>query len=201
MPFWRSTRVLVGIGVVAALAAGGGVAYAATQDKEHGASQATEPVAPHPFLEGVADRLGVTEAELREAFQAEGLERLDEAVASGRLTENRAQRIRERIEEGRPLLRRWARGFHPDLVRAHAVDAAAAYLGLEPDEAAEPAARRRVAPRDCRGAGQDHRGRRGSAARRGARVHPRPRDALTRDNRLGHVLWLSRLTEGVMPGA
>jgi hypothetical protein len=79
-------------------------------------------------LAGVAERLGISEAELREAFEAEALERLDAAVAAGRLTEEQAARIRERIEAGRPPLHRHP-GHRPI---ARMIETAAEYVGVDP---------------------------------------------------------------------
>jgi hypothetical protein len=143
---WRSRRTIAGFAAVAALATGGGVAYATTQGDDSG---------PGANLADVAARLGVTEEELRGAFQAEALEQIDAAVAAGDLTEAQAARIRDRIESGEPPFR-----FHdrssgggpfqgdgpfggdgpPDGVAPAGgmlfggIDAAAEYLGLEPGE-------------------------------------------------------------------
>ena len=132
---WRSKRTLVGIAAAAALATGGGVAYSATQGGGSG---------PGDNLADVAERLGVTEAELRAAFQAEALEHLEEAVAAGELTEEQAAEIRERIESGEPPFRARGGDRHfdgdgpfgeggppPGIGLFGAIDTAAEYLGLE----------------------------------------------------------------------
>lgn len=111
-----------------ALAAGGSTAFAVSQS-------GSEPD-PGPPLADVAERLGISEEALRDAFQAEALERLDAAVADGRIDAERAAKIRERIEAGLPPLR----GPHHGLgLRGHAgpglpfLEAAAEYLGIEPN--------------------------------------------------------------------
>lgn len=106
-----------------ALAAGGGGAIAATQsggDRE-------------AFLADVAERLGVQQTELESALKEASIARVDAAVEAGRLTEEQAARIKERIEAGGgPLVG----GFggpppHGPHVEPRAVhEAAATYLGM-----------------------------------------------------------------------
>jgi uncharacterized protein YidB (DUF937 family) len=52
------------------------------------------------FAGRVASRLGVTEEELRGAVKGAGLDIVDEAVAEGRMSAERGERLREQIEEG-----------------------------------------------------------------------------------------------------
>ena len=52
------------------------------------------------FLGKVADKLGVGEDQLKDAVKDAQLEMIDEAVVDGRLTEEQAERLRERAEEG-----------------------------------------------------------------------------------------------------
>src|SRR3972149_4129556 len=52
------------------------------------------------FLSKLADKLGVSEDELKTAIQDTRIEMIDEAVDSGQLTEEQGQRLKERIEEG-----------------------------------------------------------------------------------------------------
>lgn len=61
------------------------------------------------FLARVAEKLGVSEDELKTAIDEARDETIDEAVAEGRLTEEQGERLKERAEEGvfpflRPLL-------------------------------------------------------------------------------------------------
>ena len=52
------------------------------------------------FLSKLADKLGVSEDELKTAIQDTRVEMIDEAVDSGQLTEEQGERLKERIEEG-----------------------------------------------------------------------------------------------------
>lgn len=52
------------------------------------------------FLAKVAEKLGVSQEDLTTAIRDAQLEMIDEAVAEGRLSEEMADRLRERIEEG-----------------------------------------------------------------------------------------------------
>lgn len=129
MPLFRSKRVLAAAAAGLVLTAGGGTAFAVTQSGE-GPERG-------PALADVAERLGVTEEALQDAFQAEALERLDAAVAEGRIDADRAAQIRERIEAGLPPLRGDHRGPGP---RGHGgpgmpfVELAAEYLGIDREE-------------------------------------------------------------------
>jgi len=122
----------VAIGAVAALAAaGGGVAYAAATS---GQSQRDA------LLRDAAQRLNVTPDQLRSALQGAFADQLAQAVKDGRVTQQQADRIKQRIQQngvplggpgggpgfgpgraGGPL------GFGPVRV---GLDAAASYLGL-----------------------------------------------------------------------
>ncbi len=52
------------------------------------------------FLAKVADKLGVSEDELNAAIEEAGIETVDEALADGRITEDQADRLRERVDDG-----------------------------------------------------------------------------------------------------
>ena len=124
---WNSKRTVAAVAGVAALAAGGGVGYAASQN------DSDDRTARGAHLADVAERLGISEEELAAAFQAEALERLDAAVAAGRIDEERAAGIRERIEQGEPPLRpRHDGALHA--LRPGFIETAAEYLELEPRE-------------------------------------------------------------------
>jgi hypothetical protein len=83
------------------------------------------------FQAAVAEKLGVTTQELQDAYKEASLERLDAAVAAGRITEEQADAIRERIESG-DFLGPYGFGFGPHLhiEGGPAFDGAADYLGL-----------------------------------------------------------------------
>jgi hypothetical protein len=133
----RSRRTAVAAVAVAAIAAGGaGVALAARGGEEAGEEHSA-------FLENVAAELGVEPEALEDAFQTAALDRLDAAVADGRIPEERADQIRERIEQGLPPQHRAFPGHGP--FSGHGsfsgygpyvglLDTASTYLGLEPEE-------------------------------------------------------------------
>ena len=54
------------------------------------------------FLAKVAQKLGVTEDELNTAIHDAKIETIDEMVADGRLTEDQAAKLKERVDEGGP---------------------------------------------------------------------------------------------------
>lgn len=88
------------------------------------------------FLSRVAAKLGISQEELSGAIKSAELEMLDEAVAEGRISEERAERVRERIEEGRGFLGLPVRGprIGARVIRAGlhlVVDPAAEVLGME----------------------------------------------------------------------
>jgi len=85
---FRRKLVLLACGMAAAAFAGG--AYAASNDSGSGASQT--------FLNDVAKRLKVTPAQLHSALQGAFFDRLDAAVAAGRLTKAQAARIKQQVQ-------------------------------------------------------------------------------------------------------
>src|SRR5207244_3715659 len=80
-----ATLLLVGGGVGGAIAAGG-------SDNPSAERQA--------FLSDAANRLGVSSAQLEDALKQAALDRVDAAVAAGRITQALADRIKQRIESG-----------------------------------------------------------------------------------------------------
>lgn len=52
------------------------------------------------FLTNLAERLGISEDELKGAIKDAGVETVDEAVEAGNLTQEQADQMKERIEEG-----------------------------------------------------------------------------------------------------
>ena len=128
---FAARRTLILCAVVTAVVVGAGAAVAAGKDvfdpeQERAAFQAA-----------VAEKLGVTTTELQDAYKAAALEQLDAAVAAGRLTEEQAAELRERIESGDFL---GPHGFGPffggDGLRGpgHHLEGAADYLGLSEEE-------------------------------------------------------------------
>jgi polyhydroxyalkanoate synthesis regulator phasin len=137
-----SNRVRILAGVVAVVIVGLGVVAgtALAQDAGNGGSQAPAEGAASGlcarFVEGVASQLGVTVDELEAAFKTSKLDILDEAVQSGKIDADTAQRIRERIEEGsacwrpRPRVQRLGERVARGLV----IHAAAETLDMTPRE-------------------------------------------------------------------
>jgi polyhydroxyalkanoate synthesis regulator phasin len=92
------------------------------------------------FIAETAERLGVAPEELTTAMTGAQVEIIDEAVAEGRLTEEQAAKLRERIEEYGPLSV-VGRGHRDGKALCHGArlvtGAAAEVLGKEPAEVAE----------------------------------------------------------------
>jgi hypothetical protein len=121
----KRTKLAIGTGAALAVVGAGG-ALAADR-----LSPATESKA---VVEDAAKELGVTPAELTDALKQALENRIDAAVESGRLTQERADAMKERLESGAfPLFP--GRGFgHHGHGHGPALDAAAAYLGLDEAE-------------------------------------------------------------------
>ena len=127
----------IAIGVVAALSVVGvGGAIAATQLTPGQESRAV--------IDDAARQLGVEPNELSNALKQALKNRLDEAVRDGRLTEEQARRMKERIDAGdAPLFGLGPRGLHgPGHGLGHGprgafhakFEAAAEYLGMTEDQ-------------------------------------------------------------------
>lgn len=119
----KTRTKIVAVAVAVLAVAGGGAAVAAT-----------EPWSPKAesdaIVNDVAGQLGVQPSALTDALKKALANRVDAAVADGRLTQEQAAALKERIEAGEfPL-------FGVPHVRGHGVhlgfglDAAASYLGL-----------------------------------------------------------------------
>ena len=124
----RSTKIKIAAGAVAAFAVvGGGAAVAATQ--------AWSPQEEsRAVIDDAAGQLGIEPSELSDALKEALKNRVDQAVEDGRLTEEQADALKERIDSGdAPLI---FGGFGgPGFGHGHFghfadLDAAATYLGL-----------------------------------------------------------------------
>ena len=126
--------LFLGLLVVALGAFGLSITMAQEGDGDAG----DEPRPADQLLARVAEKLGISEEQLRTAFQEAELELVDEAVAEGRLTPEKAERIRERISEGRifPPLGRPHHKPYPR-VQGLIVDSAATVLGMEKEALVE----------------------------------------------------------------
>jgi lambda repressor-like predicted transcriptional regulator len=96
----RWTKAVLGVLVVGILALGGVAGHALAQ-----AGPEEEETQPRQgeFLSGVAAKLGVSVDQLKGAIQSTELEMLDKAVEQGKVRPEVADRLRQRIEEGRLL--------------------------------------------------------------------------------------------------
>jgi hypothetical protein len=111
---------------IAAVAGGGAAVAATTLDSPEEESKA--------IVDDAAKQLGVTPAELTAALKQALENRVDAAVAAGRITEAQADAMRAEIEAGNvPLL---GFGGGPRVLHGHGVDLddVATYLGLTQDE-------------------------------------------------------------------
>jgi hypothetical protein len=117
----KKTAVL---GVAGALAvAGGGAGFAATQDNSRDESQAV--------IDDAAKQLGVTPSALSDALKTALKNRVDAAVAAGRLTKEQGDALKARIEAGDLPLAFGGFGLHHGgLGHFLELDAAADFLGL-----------------------------------------------------------------------
>ncbi len=128
-------RKIVMLGAAALAVAGGSVAIAATT----GGSPQEQSKA---VVDDAAKQLGITPAKLSDALKKALENRVDAAVAAGRLTKEQGDALKKRIEaEDYPVLGGFGlgRGFGlghrggpggPGMHRAGSLEAAAAYLGL-----------------------------------------------------------------------
>jgi len=96
----RWTKVLLGVLVLGLLALGGVAGHALAQSGTE--KEGTQP-GQEEFLSSVAAKLGVSVDQLKGAIQSTDLEMLDKAVEQGKVRPEVADRLRQRIEEGRLL--------------------------------------------------------------------------------------------------
>lgn len=122
-------RLIAGAAAIAALG-GGGAAIAASQ---LGATQESQAI-----VADAAQRLGVSEEQLSTALEDATEARVDQAVTDGRLTQEQADELKQRIESGEVPLVGAPLGGPGDHHRGgpgggmHAgLEAAATYLGLD----------------------------------------------------------------------
>ena len=110
-------KLMLGVAALVA-AAGGGVAIAASDSSPSQENQA--------ILDSVAKQLGISSSKLSDALKKALGERVDAAVAAGRLSTEQADALKDRINSGGfPLF--GGVGHHGFLGK---LDAAADYLGL-----------------------------------------------------------------------
>jgi AraC-like DNA-binding protein len=121
----RNRKLILGIGVVLA-AAGGGVALGASDNSPGEENQAV--------LNDAAEQLGISPTKLSDALKKALSDRVDAAVAAGRITKAEGDALKQRINsDDFPLFGGFHRGFgHFGFFGK--LDAAADYLGLSEAE-------------------------------------------------------------------
>jgi hypothetical protein len=104
-------RTIMTAGVAALAVAGGGAAIAAT-------TLGSRQEESKAVIEDAARQLGVTPSELSDALKEALENRVDEAVAAGRLTDEQGEELKEKLEsEEVPLLGGLGHGHHRGLGR------------------------------------------------------------------------------------
>jgi hypothetical protein len=113
MSFAKRKLVVGAVGL--AVLAGTGGAYAATQQTPTTAKPPDPGAEQKAFLDDLAKRLNVTRDKLDEAVKGAASDRIDAAVAAGRLTKEQGDAAKKRLENanGLPMLG-LGRGLHPN---------------------------------------------------------------------------------------
>ena len=121
-------RKIVLAGVAAAAVAGGGAAIAAT-------GIGTPQEESKAVVEDAAKQLGVAPSDLGNALKKALENRIDAAVAAGRLTKEQGDAMKARIEaQDYPMLGGFGHHGGPGMRGFGHLDAAATYLGVTPAE-------------------------------------------------------------------
>jgi hypothetical protein len=102
MELTRTHKIIAGAvaALVLASAAFGVVRLAAAQEDDNGATPPAQQRGDE-FIDRLAQKLGVDATQLQQAIRDTQLELVDEALAEGRVTDEQAQKARERIESGK----------------------------------------------------------------------------------------------------
>jgi hypothetical protein len=142
MSIFKSRKILAATVAGLAVTGGVGAGIAASQDDARASS----------FFDSVAKHLGISSQELEDATRAAAIDQVDAALEDGRITEERAEELKSRIESGEMppffgpglFFERPGRGgehgfgfgFGPGLGFHFGgkLDAAAEYLGVTEDE-------------------------------------------------------------------
>jgi hypothetical protein len=123
----RSSRYLVAaVAGTGALLIGGGAALASHDGDRESRCEAA--------FARIAERRGVSVAELEAQIKARMLARVDAALSAGRISAEQASKLRERIADAEPCQRAGHRHGHIVLGLRHALASAAEYLGLTKEQ-------------------------------------------------------------------
>ena len=90
---FKSRKAMAAVVAGVAVVGGGGAAIASAQP---------DSTSPQAFFDSVAKHLGISSEELEDATKAAAIDQVDAALAEGKITEEQAERMRERIESGDP---------------------------------------------------------------------------------------------------
>jgi hypothetical protein len=126
MSKFKSRKALAAVVAGVVVVGGGWAAIASAQSDSN---------SPQAFFDAVAKHLGISSEELEEATKAAAIDQVDAALAEGKITEEQAERLKERIESSEtppffgPRFFGAHRGFHPH-APGDKLSAAADYLGL-----------------------------------------------------------------------
>ncbi|HKC22116.1 MAG TPA: hypothetical protein VKB64_06340 [Gaiellaceae bacterium] len=117
-------RLMFGVAALIA-AAGGGVAIAAS-DNNDTPSQENKAI-----VDDAAKQLGISPSKLSDALKQALSDRIDAAVAAGRITKEEGDALKQRIDSDEyPMLL----GPHPGFRHLGKLDAAASYIGISEDQ-------------------------------------------------------------------
>jgi hypothetical protein len=97
----KKLGILVTVAVLASLAVTGILVFA--QSSSSASTAAASTVATSSFLSKVAQNLGIDEAKLEAAVQSAHEQSIDEALAAGRITEEQATAMKERLAAQRAM--------------------------------------------------------------------------------------------------
>jgi AraC-like DNA-binding protein len=118
----RRTKLVAG-GAVLVAVAGGGAAVAASLDNSAGSESKA-------VIDDAAKQLGIPSSKLSDALKQALTDRVDAAVAAGRITKAEGDALKQRIASSDfPLFGGFHRGFGGHALFGHS-DAAAAYIGI-----------------------------------------------------------------------
>ena len=103
MSIFKSRKILAATVAGLAVTGGVGAGIAASQGDSSGSS----------FFDAVAKHLGISSDELEEATRAAAIDQVDAALEEGRITEERAEELKSRIESGEvpPFFGPWFGGL------------------------------------------------------------------------------------------